>query len=109
MWPEETPLPESPWTPPALTHWQPRWEWTHMKNNPRSRELGTCLLQAAALSQSCGRMLRTLSTSKDGDPTASLACPRAAPPSEFVWELQGGWIRMMGNCLLLVPTAKHSF
>lgn len=54
-------------------------------------------------------MLRPLSTSKDGDPTASLACPRAAPPSELAWELQGGWIQMMGNHLLLVLTAKHNF
>lgn len=63
----------------------------------------------SAPSRSCRRMLRPLSTSKDGDPTASLACPRAAPPSELAWELQGGWIQMMGNHLLLVLTAKHNF
>lgn len=65
------------------------------------RELRMRQLQATALSWSCGRMLRTLSTSNDRDPAASLAHPRAASPSELAQE----WI----HHLLLVPTAKHHF
>lgn len=69
------------------------------------REFGMCPLRAAAPRQSGGRVPRALSTSKD---SSLLACPRAAPPSEVAWELQGDWIPVTGNCLLLVPTAKDN-